>query len=160
MKNLVTSLILFAFLSLGIASCDKSNDLTSIQENGDSNVTITNSTGSKMKITIGSTVFTATLYDNPSVSAFKTRLPLNINMEDLNANEKFYYLSSNLPTSATVGGKTQMGDLMLYGNNCLVLFYKGFNTSYTYTRLGKIDDVAGLVPALGSGNSTVKFENN
>ncbi|RZJ87487.1 MAG: hypothetical protein EOO20_15970 [Chryseobacterium sp.] len=157
MKNLLTSLIVFASLSLSMTSCDKGNDPNS---NGDSNVTITNPTGSKMKITIGSTVFTATLYDNPSVSAYKTRLPLTINMEDLNANEKFYYFSSNLPTSATVGGNIQMGDLMLYGNNCLVLFYKGFNTSYSYTRLGKIDDVAGLVAALGSGNVTVKFENN
>ncbi|RZK38913.1 MAG: hypothetical protein EOO90_20690 [Pedobacter sp.] len=153
-------MILFASLSLGIASCDKSNDLTSIQENGNSNVTITNPTGSKMKITIGSAVFTATLYDNPSVTAFKTRLPLTINMEDLNGNEKFYYFSSNLPTSASAGGNIQVGDLMLYGNNCLVLFYKGFNTSYSYTKLGKIDDVAGLVSALGGGNVTIKFENN
>ena len=160
MKNLVTSLILFASLFLSMASCDKGNDPTSIQENGNSNVTITNPTGSKMKITIGSAVFTATLYDNPSVTAMKTRLPFTINMEDLNANEKFYYFSSNLPTSAAVGGNIQVGDLMLYGNNCLVLFYKGFNTSYTYTRLGKIDDVVGLVSALGSGNATIKFENN
>ena len=160
MKNLLTSLILFASLTFGVASCDKGNDPTSIQENGNSNVTITNPTGSKMKITIGSAVFPATLYDNPSVTAFKTRLPLTINMEDLNANEKFYYFSSNLPISAAVGGNIQVGDLMLYGNNCLVLFYKGFNTSYSYTRLGKIDDVSGLVTALGSGNSTVKFENN
>nr|WP_276901150.1 cyclophilin-like fold protein [Pedobacter kyonggii] len=160
MKNLLTSLILFISLSLGMVSCDKDNNPTSIPENGNSNVTITNPTGSKMKITIGSAVFTATLYDNSSVTAFKTRLPLTINMEDLNANEKFYYFSSNLPTSAAVGGNIQVGDLMLYGNNCLVLFYKGFNTSYSYTRLGKIDDVAGLVTALGSGNVAIKFENN
>ncbi|TBO44874.1 cyclophilin-like fold protein [Pedobacter kyonggii] len=160
MKNLITSLILFTSLSLGMVSCDKDNNPTLIPENGNSNVTITNPTGSKMKITIGSAVFTATLYDNPSVTAFKTRLPLTINMEDLNANEKFYYFSSNLPTSAAVGGNIQVGDLMLYGNNCLVLFYKGFNTSYSYTRLGKIDDVAGLVSALGAGNVTIKFENN
>ena len=160
MKNLLTSLVLFASLTLGMASCDKGNDPTSFPENGNSNVTTTSPTGSKMKITIGSAVFTATLYDNPSVTAFKTRLPLAINMEDLNANEKFYYFSSNLPTSAAVGGNIQVGDLMLYRNNCLVLFYKEFNTSYSYTRLGKIDDVAGLVSALGSGNVTMKFENN
>jgi len=160
MKNLLTSLILFASLTSGMASCDKGNDPASIPENGNSNVTSNNPTGSKMKVTIGSAVFTATLYDNPSAIAFKARLPLTIKMEDLNANEKFYYFSSNLPTSAAVGGNIQVGDLMLYGNNCLVLFYKGFNTSYTYTRLGKIDDVGGLVPVLGSGNATIKFENN
>lgn len=49
---------------------------------------------------------------------------------------------------------------MLYGNNTLVLFYKNFNTSYSYTKLGAIDNPAGLEAALGNGNVVVKFENN
>ncbi|TCD02528.1 cyclophilin-like fold protein [Pedobacter psychroterrae] len=160
MKNLLTGLILCASMSLSMASCDKGNDPISTPDNGNSNVTATNPTGSKIKITIGSAVFTATLYDNPSANALKTRLPLTINMEDLNANEKFYYFSSTLPTSASAGGNILVGDLMLYGNNCLVLFYKGFNTSYSYTRLGKIDNPTGLATALGNGNVVLKFENN
>ncbi|WP_026705091.1 cyclophilin-like fold protein [Flavobacterium soli] len=115
---------------------------------------------SKMKITIGSTVFTATLYDNVTANAFKTMLPLTITMSDLNANEKFFYFSSTLPTNAASGGSIQAGDLMLYGNNCLVLFYESFNTSYSYSRIGKIDDVAELETALGAGNVTVKYELN
>ena len=43
---------------------------------------------------------------------------------------------------------------MLYGNNCLVILYKSFDTSYSYTRIGHIDDL----PNLGNGNITVKFE--
>ncbi|WP_443946444.1 cyclophilin-like fold protein [Pedobacter sp. AW1-32] len=96
----------------------------------------------------------------PSVTALRARLPLTINMEDLNANEKFYYLPTTLPTGASIGGNIQAGDLMLYGNNCLVLFYKGFNTSYSYTRLGFVDNPAGLAVALGTGNVKVKFETN
>ncbi len=46
---------------------------------------------------------------------------------------------------------------MLYGDNCLVLFYKGFQSAYSYTRLGSITDAAGLADALGSGSVEVSF---
>jgi hypothetical protein len=111
-----------------------------------------------MKITIGSIVFTATLNNNATATAFKAMLPLTINMSELNGNEIFYYFSTTLPTNASSGENIQVGDLMLYGNNCLVLFYKGFNTSYSYTRLGRIDNISGLVAALSAGSVTVKFE--
>ena len=112
----------------------------------------------KLKITIGTTAFTATLYNNPTVTAFKTRLPMNINMSDLNANEKYFDLPNNLPANASNPGTIQTGDLMLYGSNTLVLFYKSFSTSYNYTRLARIDNPSGLTAALGSVNITVKFE--
>jgi len=117
-----------------------------------------NTDTTKMKITVGSAVFTITLNNNATVTAFKAMLPLTVKMNELNGNEKFYYFPTTLPTNASIGGKILVGDLMLYGNNCLVLFYEGFNTSYSYTRLGRIDNTSGLVTALGSGNVTVKFE--
>lgn len=160
MKNILTSLILSASLSLSMASCDKGNKPVSIQENGDSNVTTTNPSTSKMKITIGSDLFTVTLYDNPSVTAFRARLPLTINMTELNGNEKYYDLPNSLPANASVGGNIKVGDLTLYGSNTLVLFYKGFNTSYSYTKLGYVDSPSGLATALGNGIVVVKFENN
>ena len=111
-----------------------------------------------MKIKIGNSTFTATLYDNATATAFKSLLPLTVSMNELNANEKYADLSSNLPTSAANPGTIQNGDLMLYGTSTLVLFYKTFSTSYSYTKLGRIDDVSGLVAALGSGNVSVSFE--
>lgn len=159
MKNVLTSMMLFASLSLGMASCDKGNDPISIQENEDSNLITTNLSTSKMKITIGSDVFTVTLYDNPSASALRARLPLTINMTELNGNEKYYDLPNSLPANASVGGNIKVGDLTLYGSNTLVLFYKGFNTSYSYTKLGYVDNPNGLATALGNGNVVVKFEN-
>ena len=92
-----------------------------------------------MKITIGAKIFEATLFDNEATKAFTSLLPLTINMTELNGNEKYYYLQSTLPTKADAIGKIQVGDRMLYGDNCLVLFYKTFNTTYAYTRIGRIN---------------------
>ena len=85
----------------------------------------------KLKITIGTNTFTATLYNNATVTAFKARLPLTINMTELNGNEKYFDLPDNLPANASNPGTIQTGDLMLYGSNTLVLFYKSFSTSIT-----------------------------
>ncbi len=79
-------------------------------------------------------------------------------MVELNNNEKYADLTKSLPTGAANPGTIQTGDLMLYGSSTLVLFYKSFSTSYSYTKLGRIDDVNGLQAALGTGDVRVTFE--
>lgn len=150
----IISTILASLICIQLFACSKNNEIG--QTNNFINNSDTDTT--KMKITIGSTVFTTTLSNNATATAFKAMLPLTISMSELNGNEKFYYFSTTLPTNASSGGNIQVGDLMLYGNNCLVLFYEGFNTSYSYTRLGRIDNTSGLVAALGAGSVAVKFE--
>jgi hypothetical protein len=149
-------LLVFCAFSLltGCASCDK-NAATGRVSNSNNN---TNPNGSKMKIKVGNQAFTATLYDNATATAFKSMLPLIVNMTELNGNEKYVDLSGSLPANASNPGTIQTGDLMLYGSNTLVLFYKTFSTSYSYTRLGRTDNPSGLAAALGSGNITVTFE--
>ncbi|MES2459360.1 MAG: cyclophilin-like fold protein, partial [Armatimonadota bacterium] len=88
----------------------------------------------------------------------KALLPLRLNMTELNGNEKYYDLSTRLPTDARKPGKIQTGDLLLYGDNTLVLFYKTFKTPYSYTRIGRIDNPSGLAAVVGAGNVTVNFE--
>lgn len=112
---------------------------------------------SKMRITIGSTTYTATLVDSPTVTKLKAMLPLTVKMMEPNGNEKYHHMSTRLPTAAVDPGTIRNGDLMLYGNNSLVLFYKTFDTSYSYTRLGRIDDPSGLAAALGAGDVSVSF---
>ena len=111
-----------------------------------------------INIIVGSKTFTATLADSETGEAFAALLPLSVTMNELNGNEKYHYLSSSLPTAAYRPGTIHAGDLMLYGNNCVVLFYETFNSSYSYTRIGAIDDPSGLASALGSGNVSVRFE--
>lgn len=147
-------LLFLAFLAVSLVSCASCSKNTATSLNNDS----INPTGSKMKIKIGNSTFTATLYDNVTASSFKSLLPFTINMVELNGNEKYADLSRNLPTNAANPGTIQNGDLMLYGSSTLVLFYKTFSTSYSYTKLGHIDDVTGLVAALGTGNVTMTYE--
>jgi len=143
------TILLLSLFGLNLSACSKDNNNSTEPETIDT---------MKLKITINSTIFTATLQDNATTKAFKELLPLSLDMAELNNNEKYAELPNSLSTNATNPGTIQNGDLMLYGNNVLVLFYKTFSTSYTYTKIGKIDNTEGLQTALGSGNITVKYE--
>ena len=108
-------------------------------------------------ITVNGRAFSATLYDNETARAFKERLPLTLDMSELNGNEKYYYLPESLPTNSSRPSAINAGDIMLYGSDCLVIFYESFSTSYSYTPIGKIDDPDGLAEALGSVNIQAAF---
>ena len=111
----------------------------------------------ELTITIGGKPFGATLSNNPTAAAFKALLPLSVSMSELNGNEKLFRLPDSLPTQASRPSSIRSGDLMLYGSNTLVLFYKSFATTYSYTRIGRIDDPAGLERTVGDGSVTVTF---
>ncbi|HCY41213.1 MAG TPA: hypothetical protein DHV48_07655 [Prolixibacteraceae bacterium] len=147
-------LMMLAFMSTfmsSASSCNKEDD----KINTENNAPLANG---KIKIKANSQTFIVTLLDNNSAKAFKELLPLTINMIELNGNEKYYDLPESIPTNSSNPGTIKNGDLMLYGSKTLVLFYKTFSTSYSYIKLGTIDDVTGLTTALGSGNVTVTFE--
>ena len=111
-----------------------------------------------MKITVGRRVFVATLESNAAAAAFRALLPLSLDMHDVNRNEKAFVLSSEIPTTDVNPRTIRAGDLMIWRSRTLVVFYRSFSTSYSYTRLGSIDDPAGLAEALGSGNASLTFE--
>lgn len=112
----------------------------------------------QINVTVGTKTFTATLADSETGRAFAQLLPMTLSMTELNGNEKYHYLDSSLPTDSYQPGTIQAGDLMLYKDNCVVLFYETFSSSYSYTRIGSIDNPAGLAAALGAGNVSVRFE--
>ena len=118
----------------------------------------TEAIATNIKITVNGKTFDATLDDNESARTFIEKLPLEVTMTELNGNEKYYKFNENFPSNDERVGKISVGDLMLYSSSYVVLFYKDFSTSYSYTRLGKILNVAELERVLGNGNVTVKFE--
>ncbi|MDF2503559.1 cyclophilin-like fold protein [Clostridium sp.] len=112
-----------------------------------------------MNIKVGNKTFTAKMYDNESTQALIAKLPMTVNMSELNGREKYYNLSSNLPAESTESPATiKAGDIMFWSSSNLVLFYNTFSNSYGgYVRLGYIEDISGLASALGTGSVQVTF---
>lgn len=121
------------------------------------NYTTEENTVEKMNLQIGNNSFTATLESNAAVDTLVDMMreaPVVIQMSDYSGFEKVGPLGTSLPAS-NKQTTTQSGDIVLYSGNQIVIFY-GSN-SWSYTRLGKIDDLAGWEDALGNGDVTVTF---
>ncbi len=108
-------------------------------------------------LTIGDRTFAATMEQNSTAEAFFKMLPMTLEMKDLHSNEKYHYLAQPLPTNRTGVGTIHAGDIMLYQDDCVVVFYETFSTSYSYSPIGRIADTEGLKEALGSGSVSIAF---
>ncbi|WP_236645565.1 cyclophilin-like fold protein [Pseudomonas sp. Ant30-3] len=110
-----------------------------------------------MWMTVGEQRFAIALEDTPTTWELVARLPLSVNMTELHKNEKFATLQPPLPTQAYRPGTIHTGDLLLYGADTLVVFYKTFTSSYSYSRIGRVDNPADLAKALGRDDVRVTF---
>ncbi|MBW5398320.1 cyclophilin-like fold protein [Brachyspira pilosicoli] len=126
---------------------------------GDSSAMM-NTLNNYVNLRINNKEYKLILYDNDTARDFLRMLPLTITMNDLNSNEKYHNLSSTLTTKSERVGSIKRGDFMLYGNNCLVLFYESFSTSYSYTKIGYIENTDGLKDSLGRGSIEITFSAN
>ncbi len=109
---------------------------------------------SEVKVTINDKEYKIKLENNDTVNEFIKILPQEFIMDELNGNEKFVYMNNSLTTNSYNPNHIVKGDVMLYGNNCLVIFYKSFDTSYSYTKIGHIANLDNL----GNGSITAKFD--
>ena len=124
---------------------------TDIQNDGAENAVM------NMKVQVGDTIFSATLEENVAVSALVDMMresPVVLQMSDYSGFEKVGPLGTSLPADNSQT-TTHAGDIVLYNGNQIVIFY-GSN-SWSYTRLGHIDDLTGWEEALGNGDVTVIF---
>lgn len=99
---------------------------------------------SKVNIVIDNKEYILNLENNDSVLELVSMLPLSVTMNELNGNEKYVYLDKKITTNEISPKSITRGDVMLYGDNCLVIFYKSFETSYSYTKIGHIDNLSEL----------------
>lgn len=135
------------------------DNITNTNSNNDENINNKEDDDMNINIIINDEKFSATLVDNETSRKFISLFPLEITMNELNGNEKYNYLEESLPTRSYSPKQINEGDIMLYGSDCLVLFYKSFNTSYSYTKLGTINNPKNLSNIVGNGNIKVRFEN-
>ena len=115
--------------------------------------------GDKMRIVINDKSYDVSLEKNSTVNDLRDLLPLDITMQDLNENEKYYYLDKLIASDPIQIKEIKKGDIMLYGSDCLVIFYKDFDTHYPYTKIGHIDNPDDLEEVLGSKDVNIKFLN-
>ena len=111
----------------------------------------------KMNVQIGDYNFSATLENNSAVEELLDMMkegPVIIQMDDYSGFEKVGSLGRSLTTSNSQT-TTSAGDIVLYNGSNIVMFY-GSN-SWSYTRIGKIDDLSDWEKALGSGSITAVF---
>ena len=159
MKKIVYSLLIVICLFM-VVGCNSKKDEPNNQNNSTNQQESNNKSNNSneviksVKAIINGKEYVINLEDNETANSFANLLPQELNMSELNGNEKYIYLDTTLPTNSSNPKRINAGDVMLYGDNCLVIFYKSFDTSYSYTRIGHIDDL----PNLGNGNITVKFE--
>ena len=109
-------------------------------------------------ITIKNKKYEAILYDNSTTKELIKKFPITITMSDLNGNEKYYNFSKSFSTSSENVANINKGDIMLFGDNCLVIFYKSFSTHYKYTKLGYIKNMEDLENSFGKGDIRITFE--
>ena len=109
---------------------------------------------SDIKVIINEKIYTIKLENNKTVEEFIELLPQEYTMNELNGNEKYVYLDKSLTTKSYNPKHIEQGDVMLFDTSCLVIFYKSFDTTYSYTKIGHIDNLDNLE----NGNIKVKFE--
>lgn len=109
-------------------------------------------------ITIKNKKYEAILYDNSTTKELIKKFLITITMSDLNGNEKYYNFSKSFSTSSENVASINKGDIMLFGDNCLVIFYKSFSTHYKYTKLGYIKNTEDLEDSFGKGDISITFE--
>ena len=170
MKNIIPLILFFmCVIFLLVTGCksrrseETTNDIPETTENAETDIATEQEnetervTDIKINVKVENHTFQANVESNSAVDAFVDMMresPITIRMSDYGGFEKVGSLGESLPTSDRQT-TTEAGDIVLYSGNQIVIFY-GTN-SWSYTRLGHVDDLDGWEEALGNEDVTVTF---
>lgn len=146
-KRIILFLIMCSIILTGCINNNNQTKENNKKETSDLKMT-------EIKVKIHDKTYKLNLENNQTVEEFINTLPQEYMMNELNGNEKYVYINESLTTNIYQPKKIEKGDVMLYGDNCLVIFYESFETNYRYTKIGHIDNL----PDLGKENIKISFE--
>ena len=110
-----------------------------------------------IKLKVNDHIFDVELENNPATKELVKKLAtgnVSVNATDYGNFEKVGDLGFSLPANDE-NIKTEPGDIVLYQKNQISVFYDSH--SWSYTKLGKIQNASDLKEILGSGNNTLEF---
>ena len=110
-----------------------------------------------IKLKVNDHIFDVELENNSAAKELLKKLEtgnVNVNATDYGNFEKVGNLGFSLPVNDE-NMNTEAGDIVLYQGNQVSVFYD--THSWSYTKLGKIQNVSDLKDILGSGDTTLEF---
>ena len=110
-----------------------------------------------MNININGQVASVQLEDNTTTKAILANMPFTIQMDDLHQNEKYHYFDKSFPAQPQPIQTIEAGDVLLYQNNCLVIFYESAKPVASYMRIGKIIDFQDIRKSFGNASVSVQW---
>lgn len=111
----------------------------------------------KINVNINGSDFLASIENNEATNELTKMMeiePITLHLQDYGGFEKVGPLGRNLPSSDR-HINTSCGDIVLYQSNQIVIFY-GTN-SWSYTPIGKIDDLTNFIQVMGEEDVVVIF---
>ena len=153
-KKIIVIIILFCICIIGGGFIISNRNDEEEKITDTTNIEGENKLISNIQVIINEKTYDVKIEENETAQSFVNMLPREFQMNELNENEKYVYLDNTLPTNSYSPKHIEAGDIMLFGNNCLVVFYKSFNTSYSYTKIGHIENLLDL----GNENIIIKFK--
>lgn len=110
-----------------------------------------------IKLKVNDTIFDIELENNSATKELVKKLEtgnVSVNATDYGNFEKVGNLGFSLPANDE-NINTEPGDIVLYQGNKISVFYDSH--SWSYTKLGKIQNVSDLKESLSSGDTTLEF---